>query len=122
MGRPLKLVIALIVWVVVTAIVMAAARARDDGRYANSDLKSWFNGLHSGRGLCCSVADGRTVADPDWGTEGNHYWVRIDGKRMIVPDDAVIIEPNRAGTAIAWPMTMQDGSVTIRCFIAGGGT
>jgi hypothetical protein len=41
--------------------------ARDlDGRYADSPLHDWFNHLASGRGLCCSMADGEAVADPDW--------------------------------------------------------
>jgi hypothetical protein len=30
------------------------ALVRDDGRYANSPLKSWFDRLASGNGLCCS--------------------------------------------------------------------
>ena len=37
------------------------ALARDDGRYANSPLKSWFDQLASGKGLCCSFADGFRV-------------------------------------------------------------
>ena len=28
--------------------------AHDDGRYANSPLKAWFDRLASGKGLCCS--------------------------------------------------------------------
>ena len=33
--------------------------ARDpDGRYANSPLKQWFDSLKSGKGPCCSDADG----------------------------------------------------------------
>jgi hypothetical protein len=40
--------------------------ARDDGRYANSPLKEWFNSLASGKTLCCSFADGYVVEDPDW--------------------------------------------------------
>ena len=33
------------------------ALVRDDGRYANSPLKFWFDRLASGNGLCCSFAD-----------------------------------------------------------------
>nr|WP_241488744.1 hypothetical protein [Staphylococcus epidermidis] len=32
--------------------------ARDDGRYANSPLKPWFESLHSGYGKCCTDAEG----------------------------------------------------------------
>ena len=39
------------------------ALARDDGRYANSPLKSWFDRLARGNGLCCSFADGFRVDD-----------------------------------------------------------
>ena len=43
-----------------------SSRARDDGRYATSPLRSWFERLASGRGLCCSFADGFVIEDPDW--------------------------------------------------------
>jgi hypothetical protein len=45
------------------------ALARDDGRYANSPLKSWFDRLASGKGLCRSFADGFRVDDVDWNTQ-----------------------------------------------------
>ena len=63
--------------------------ARDlDGRYADSPLHDWFNHLASGRGLCCSVADGETVADPDRKSKEGHYRVRLDNKWVDVPDEA----------------------------------
>src|ERR1700757_568792 len=73
------------------------AMARDDGRYADSPLKSWFDSLRSHLGPCCSDADGVALADPDWESYNGHYRVRIDGQWVEVPDDAVITEPNRAG-------------------------
>ncbi len=96
------------------------AKATDrDGRYAQSNLKSWFDQLKSRKGsLCCTNADGRVVVESDWDTEGDHYRVRLDGVWIVVPDDAVVIEPNRAGTTIVWPWF--DGKTTkIRCFIPG---
>ena len=36
----------------------SSVSARDDGRYANSPLKTWFDQLASKKGLCCSFADG----------------------------------------------------------------
>jgi hypothetical protein len=92
--------------------------ARDDGRYANSPLKPWFDSLRSDKGLCCSVADGRTVADPDWESRDGHYRVRIDGEWITVPDDAVIKGPNLAGHTIVWPIKGSLGT-TIRCFLPG---
>ncbi len=80
------------------AFVTVSATTRDlDGRYADSPLHDWFNHLASGRCLCCSMADGETVADPDWESKEGHYRVRLDNKWVDVPDEAVITEPNRAG-------------------------
>jgi hypothetical protein len=60
--------------------------ARDpDGRYANSPLKQWFDSLRSGRGPCCSDADGSAVSDVDWESKGGHYRVRIDGECPRMP-------------------------------------
>jgi hypothetical protein len=45
------------------SIVIAPALAHDPSR---PELNGWFNKLASGGGLCCSLTDGVTVADPDW--------------------------------------------------------
>lgn len=94
--------------------------ARDlEGRYANSPLKGWFDHLASGKGLCCSFADGVSIADVDWETKDGHYRVRIEGEWYAVDDDAVITEPNKAGRTMVWPY-MGDGKVVfIRCFMPG---
>jgi hypothetical protein len=102
-------------------ILTLPLQARDDGRYAASPLKSWFDTLRSGRGPCCSDADGSAVSDVDWDSDHGHYRVRLDGVWIDVPDDAVIKEPNRAGRAMVWPMH-QDGGVQIRCFMPGSMT
>jgi len=44
--------------------------ARDDGRFAGSPLKEWFDHLGSRNGLCCAFADGVSVQDVDWDTQG----------------------------------------------------
>ena len=95
--------------------------ARDDGRYANSPLKPWFESLHSGYGQCCSDADGSAVSDVDWESKNGHYRVRLDGTWIDVPDEAVVTEPNRAGRAMVWPIKSYMG-VTIRCFMPGSMT
>ena len=97
------------------------SHARDDGRYANSPLKPWFDSLKSGKGPCCSDADGFAVADPDWESKSGHYRVRIEGEWWDVPDDAVITEPNRAGRTMVWPIKGW-GGLTIRCFMPGSMT
>lgn len=116
------------------ALLMASfavkpAHARDDGRYANSPLKPWFDQLKSGKGLCCSDADGYAVSDPDWDTKRDgdrvHYRVRIEGNWYDVPDDAVITEPNRAGRTMVWPIRSWESGEPkfwIRCFMPGSMT
>ena len=103
---------------IVGLLLLAPAGARDDGRYADSPLKSWFDQLASGKGLCCSFADGKSIADVDWDTKDKHYRVRLDGAWIDVPDDAVITEPNRFGQAVVWPY-QEDGKTLIRCFMPG---
>ena len=109
--------------VALTSVAAAQlAQARDpDGRYANSPLKEWFDGLRSGKGPCCSDADGSAVSDVDWESKNGHYRVRLDGTWIDVPDEAVVTEPNRAGSAMVWPIKSYMG-VTIRCFMPGSMT
>lgn len=98
------------------------AVARDDGRYAKSPLRSWFETLHSGRGeQCCADVDGLALSDVDWDTKDNHYRVRIENEWIDVPDDVVITEPNRSGRTIVWPFYL-DGRPTVRCFLPGSMT
>jgi hypothetical protein len=105
-----------------TILVPAQLVARDDGRFANSPLKPWFDRLASGKGLCCSFADGFSVQDVDWDTQDGHYRVRIYGQWFVVPDAAVVTEPNRFGPAVVWPYNDRYGNTQIRCFMPGAGT
>jgi len=88
---------------------------------SQSLLKPWFDSLKSGKGPCCSIADGRTVADPDWESKNGHYRVRVDNEWVDVPDDAVTTEPNRAGRTMVWPIKGSLG-ITIQCFMPGSMT
>ena len=105
----------------VTTLTSNQLNARD-GRFANSPLKEWFDRLASKNGLCCTFADGVGVQDVDWDTQDGHYRVRLYGQWLVVPDDAVVTEPNRFGPAVVWPYNDRDGSTRIRCFIPGAGT
>jgi hypothetical protein len=91
------------------------ALAHDPSR---PELNGWFNKLASGRGLCCSLTDGVTVADPDWESRDGRYRVRLYGEWIDVPDDALITEPNRAGRTMVWPM-LFNGEISVRCFMPG---
>jgi hypothetical protein len=100
------------------------AAARDlDGRYVNSPLHDWFESLQSGKGPCCSDADGRVLKDVEWKTSANgkHYTVYIEGEWVVVPDDAVIKQPNLFGKTMVWPFYL-DGHPVVRCFIPGSMT
>ena len=114
---------------IVVALLLAEALpvwGRDlDGRYRDSPLHDWFEHLASGKGLCCSFADGYMVEDADWETRGGHYRVRVpvavnaaDAIWVDVPDEAVINEPNKAGRTMVWPLYGL-GPVSIRCFMPG---
>ena len=103
---------------VLLLLLCAPALAHDP---SHPELNSWFDHLASGKGLCCSFADGVAVEDPDWETKDGHYRVRLKEGWIDVPDDAVITEPNRAGRTMVWPMRGYLG-VTIRCFMPGSMT
>jgi hypothetical protein len=105
-----------------TTLVSNQLNARDDGRFANSPLKPWFDRLASGKGLCCSFADAPTVQDVDCDTQDGRYGVRIYGQWIVVPDAAVVTEPNRFGPAVVWPYNDRYGNTQIRCFMPGAGT
>src|SRR5438477_5890723 len=88
---------------------------------SHPELKAWFDGLKSGKGPCCSDADGTAVSDVDWESKSGHYRVRLDGEWIDVPDDAVITEPNRVGRTMVWPIRGYLG-VGVRCFMPGAMT
>ena len=102
----------------IAARLLSRPCPRSRGRYANSPLKEWFDSLESGKGPCCSDADGSAVSDVDWESEQGHYRVRIEGEWIDVPEDAVITEPNRVGRTMVWPIRGY-GGLTIRCFMPG---
>jgi hypothetical protein len=101
---------------------LVPVQARDDGRYVNDPLHAWFDHLASGNGLCCSFADGFSVQDVDWDTQDGKYRVRLYGEWIIVPDNAVVAEPNKFGRAVVWPYMDAKGVTQIRCFLPGAGT
>ena len=106
--------------IIVLPIWHFAARAHDHNR---PELNSWFESLKSGKGPCCSGADGTALSDADWEVSDGHYRVRIKGQWWDVPDDAVIKGPNLAGRTIVWPFynwTLgKPLRIDIRCFIPG---
>jgi hypothetical protein len=102
-------------------LVSNATFARDDGRYANSPLKPWFEGLQSEFGKCCEDSDAYVVSEPNWKSDHGQYRVRIDDEWVLVPDGAVIKQPNLAGPTMVWKHYI-DGHPRVRCFIPGSMT
>jgi hypothetical protein len=86
---------------------------------SHAELNEWFNRLASGKGLCCSFADGFVISDVDWESKDGHYRVRLEGRWIDVPDDAVITEPR----TMVWPYRAVRGTdpprTEIRCFMPG---
>ncbi len=96
--------------------------ANDDGRFAGSPLKPWFESLGTkAGGLCCALADG--IVDVTWGTtRDGHYRVHVWGQWVDVPDQAVLKVPNRLGRAVVWPYIQDIPSgilIQIKCFLPG---
>ena len=92
-----RLISLAVVMLWIAVLVPSSLHARDDGRFTNSPLKEWFDRLASRNGLCCAFADGVSVQDVDWDSQEGHYRVRIYGEWFVVPDEAVVTEPNRFG-------------------------
>ncbi len=103
-----------VIFITLIMLMSPLAQARDDGRYADSPLKPWFDSLKSKKGFCCSDADGKAT---EWDMRKDHYWVPVNGVWTEVPEDAVITVPNKVGRAMLWLTPDQK----IRCFIPGSG-
>jgi hypothetical protein len=117
------IVVAVGIYIVIIFWMASPAHARDDGRYAGSPLKGWFDSLKSGKGPCCSDADGTALSDVDWESKDGHYRVRIEGQWIDVPENAVLTQPNLIGRTMVWPIyyrsELNPVRVEIRCFIPG---
>jgi len=104
--------------VLVIALMPMLAHAHDKRHPVTPQQKTWFDSLKSGKGPCCSDADGSVLTDNDWETRDGHYRVFIDGKWYDVPDDAVLKGPNLYGPTMVWPIRTL-GAISIRCFMPG---
>ena len=114
------------------ALLLAAAviLVRDPtGKWANDPLRPWFEALKNKDGLvCCARADGHPLDESEWDIKGDSYRVFLKGEWIVVPDDAVISDPNKFGKAIVWVWPQEvlawggaPAGNFIRCFIPGSG-
>jgi hypothetical protein len=110
------------------ALLLAAGviLVRDsNAKWAGDSLEPWFQSLQNKVGIyCCAKADGYPLEDGEWDIKENNYRVFIQGRWVVVPDDAVLSGPNKFGKAIVW-FRNYPGRVTpdirIQCFIPGSG-
>jgi hypothetical protein len=108
---------------VTLVLASAATYARDDGRYnqVSPDIKRWVEGLTDDKGRgCCATADGFRPEEVEWDMADNSYKVMISGQWYTVPEGAIVKESNRIGYAIVW-YYVDNGALTIRCFLPGSG-
>lgn len=110
----MKLLIAVVLMLLTSAVL-----AHDKDR---PELDTWFNGLRSGKGPCCSNSDATVLTEIDWKAENGQYMVYLKGSWHKVPMDAMLDGPNRDGRTLVWPLFGPQGSVMIKCFIPGAMT
>lgn len=127
----------IVILVLTFAIAIALVRVTHAHDHDRPDLDGWFVTLKSKKGYCCDGKDQLHLRDIDWVTQDkplSHYRVKIpldqsafeaarrgeavDTMWIDVPDDAVLDEPNKAGTALVWPLYGYGGA-SIRCFMPG---
>lgn len=113
-------------WFLVGMLLLAAtaAYAMDRGQWTDAPLHAWFEKLQSGRGLCCSFADGRTVEGSDWGTGKPDVITMTDMASGYAFQN---VETGRVPPELYWVIIdgeklFKNGAdqTEIRCFIAGG--
>lgn len=107
--------IALVIALTLYLVTQVEAHER---HVVGAPLQQWFNSLQSGRGPCCSDADGTALSEVEWESVGGHYRVNLWGRWHDVPDEAVLKGPNLAGYTMVWPIKTHYG-IVIRCFIPG---
>ena len=80
-------------------------------------IKEWFKAQRA-KGLpCCDIADGHETSAEK--RQDGHYWVPIEGRWWLVPDEAVINTGNPVGSAVVWYIMVGNGLPSIRCFVPG---
>lgn len=99
------------------------ARAADPtGKFRDADprIKKWVKDLRSRANTnCCDVSDGDWAEEPIWHADRNGYSVLYEGKRLAVPDSAIIDGPNILGRALVWVWRDTAGQPYVRCFMPG---
>ena len=89
------------------------------------DLDAWFQTLVNGWGNpCCEFNEAIDIADANWDTavvDGkSHYRILLKSEWVVIDEESVVNQPNKAGTALAW-VTYTNGKPWVKCFLPGAG-
>lgn len=68
---------------------------------------------------CTQMGLPAQVGVGDWGRQGRHYWVNLDGMRVSVPPEAVPRGVEAFENARVWAWKLDDSTFVVRCFIPG---
>ena len=105
--------------------VWLPAQAHSPEHFAQmgTENEEWMRGLKNDDGdVCCNGKDGY---DAIYDTHEGHYRVLLFSKYWVVPDKAIIKEPNKMGVAQVWYSTIWSAdkvpTPNIHCFIPGAG-
>lgn len=87
----------------IVCAVAIPVQARDDGRYANSQYKSWYESQHNAQGgFCCDRADGQDFYGDYQPTSDGGVEFDDSGKHYKLPAYMVLKGPNPTGHAVWW--------------------
>lgn len=106
-------------------IALAQAVGAGQARRLSPALEAWTKTLTDETGVsCCTLVNGFRPTEVEWVMGANYYRVKIQGKWVLVPDEAVVKGPNRLGYAAVWydidyDINLDDSSIEIRCFLPG---
>jgi hypothetical protein len=103
---------------ILAALILCAAvpaSARDDGRYAGSPYKSWYESQHNAHGgYCCNEADGKDFYGDYTLTDDGGVEFDDGGQHYKLPPYMVLRGPNPTGHAVWWHL-----GETSYCFAIG---
>ena len=113
----------LAIWILIWLASASYAHAHD---MDHPERTPWMAALQNASGvLCCDFSDANATKDVTWDIFRDpagvaHFKVFMEGGWVVVPDSAVVNQPNKYGIPMIWTYH-SDGVLQIRCFLPGGG-
>lgn len=115
-----------VIYVLATSSLIARTQFTAQYDSTPDHIRQWYKMQRAPSGVpCCDVADGYSV---EFDIRDGAYWVKIEGKWVTVPPEAVIVDSkNPTGGAVVWYVrtggdpTAPDPTKDyfIRCFVPG---